>query len=879
MPDTARLTTALGERYVIERELGAGGMATVYLARDTKHEREVALKVLRPELFAVLGAERFLAEIKITARLDHPHILTLIDSGAVDGFLYYVLPYVRGESLRVKLEREKQLSIEEALSITRQVASALDYAHQHGVVHRDIKPENILLHEGEAVLADFGIALAVKEAGGNRLTETGLSLGTPQYMSPEQATGDRLLDARSDVYSLAAVLYEMLAGEPPVTGPTVQAVIAKLMTERPTRIRTVRDTVPEGIDNAVAKALSKVPADRFAHAGQFVQELQASLRPSRSGLALPPAPKRPVAMAAAIMGAAAIVGAIAYALLGRNEAVRVIQPDRQQVTFTGNAWTGGLSPDGQRLAYTTRNCTATGYCTVDLVVQDVAGAGASTILRGWAAIWEIDWTGDGRYLLLNGFQGLTGNWGPFSVPSLGGGQVRFLGCCVGNLGNGDTALVVGATGGDSLAWIRFVTLADGVPRDSLSTPRTPGSRTSADRLAGGRLLVRHQQVGRTTARVIQRDGRVVDSLVITDSRIEVNSPSADGRAVLGKRTLASGTGEFDLLAWPIDDDGRIRREPHVAVRQMRGEYQSSRSGALVNAAGPTDYEVWVLRRDGPQSMRFAQQRLVAGTASLGGLISPAGDRVMLWRRVVQGDRSLSQLSVIASDSGPETNLGPPIDLQDYEWVADGSGLLVAVRRGEDSLDIVTLSVPGNRRSPLGAMSLREFSGLMGIPGGGALLIGASGQSFRVMGVPGRQDTAFVYPESEVSYIVTMHASPDGRNAVMTGWDKTSDSIVVWRVSLSDGRPTRLASFYADGAAIPFWFPDGTLMVPIRETGTTMVWYRLPAAGGTPVRLGTPPRSHDASYRMSADGRRLVARVTSTRPDIYLIRNFSELLPR
>ncbi len=272
----ALLRGALGGRYAIARELGAGGMATVYLARDVKHDRDVALKVLRPELAAVLGAERFLQEIRISARLDHPHILTLIDSGESDGFVWYVLPYVRGESLRAKLTREKQLALAEAVRIATQVASALDYAHRHGVIHRDIKPENILLHEGEAVVADFGIALAVREAGGPRLTESGLSLGTPQYMSPEQATGGQELDARSDVYSLAAVVYEMLAGEPPHTGPTVQAVIAKLLTERPTRIRTVRDTVPEGIDTAVAKALAKVPADRFASAYEFTGALQAA---------------------------------------------------------------------------------------------------------------------------------------------------------------------------------------------------------------------------------------------------------------------------------------------------------------------------------------------------------------------------------------------------------------------------------------------------------------------------------------------------------------------------------------------------------------------------------------------------------------------------
>ncbi len=198
MTESVRLTSILSERYAIQRELGAGGMAVVYLAHDRKLDREVALKVLRPELGAVLGAERFLAEIKISARLDHPHILTLIDSGDADGMLYYVLPYVRGETLREKLKREHQLGLDEALAITKQVASALDYAHRQGLVHRDIKPENILLQEGEAMLTDFGIALAVKEAGGNRLTQTGLSLGTPQYMSPEQATGDRGVDARSD---------------------------------------------------------------------------------------------------------------------------------------------------------------------------------------------------------------------------------------------------------------------------------------------------------------------------------------------------------------------------------------------------------------------------------------------------------------------------------------------------------------------------------------------------------------------------------------------------------------------------------------------------------------------------------------------------------
>src|SRR5437868_6180984 len=225
-------------------------MATVYLARDLRHDRLVALKLLNPELGAVLGVERFLSEIRVTANLQHPNLLPLFDSGEVDGLLFYVMPYIEGESLRARLSREKQLPVDEVVRLGVAIAGALDYAHRRGVIHRDLKPENVLLHEGQPLVTDFGIALAVSNAGGNRITQTGLSLGTPQYMSPEQATGDRAIDARSDVYSLAAVLYEMIAGEPPVTGATKQAIIAKLVTEPPTKLRVIRAAVPESVERA-----------------------------------------------------------------------------------------------------------------------------------------------------------------------------------------------------------------------------------------------------------------------------------------------------------------------------------------------------------------------------------------------------------------------------------------------------------------------------------------------------------------------------------------------------------------------------------------------------------------------------------------------------
>ncbi|MFB3112568.1 MAG: serine/threonine-protein kinase, partial [Gemmatimonadales bacterium] len=275
MPDILdRLKTALADRYAIEREIGAGGMATVYLAEDLKHHRKVAVKVLRPELAAIIGSLRFLNEIKIAARLTHPHILPVHDSGDADGMLFYSMPYVEGESLRDRLNREMQLGIEEAVRIGGEIADALSYAHRQGVIHRDIKPENVLLQSGHAVIADFGIARAVTAAAGERLTETGLSLGTPQYMSPEQATANREVDARSDIYALGCVVYEMLAGEPPHTGPTTQAIIAKLMTERPVRLRTVRDTVPESVERAVMKALAKVRADRHETAADFQTALK-----------------------------------------------------------------------------------------------------------------------------------------------------------------------------------------------------------------------------------------------------------------------------------------------------------------------------------------------------------------------------------------------------------------------------------------------------------------------------------------------------------------------------------------------------------------------------------------------------------------------------
>ena len=372
----ARLTAALADRYRLERELGQGGMATVFLAEDLRHHRKVAVKVLRPELAAILGAERFLAEIRTTANLQHPHILPLHDSGQVESTVFYVMPFVDGETLRDRLTREKQLPVEDAVRIATQVASALDYAHRQGVIHRDIKPENILLHDGSALVADFGIALAASSTGGGRMTETGLSLGTPHYMSPEQAMGEREISARSDVYALGVMTYEMLTGDPPFTGSTAQAIVARVMTEEPRPITLQRRTVPPHIEAAVLTALEKLPADRFATAAQFAEALArpgaTTQHPRAGGVTAAPTRGR---LAVILPWALCLVaaGAAAWGWSGRamvveappGMAATIVLPDSAPMAFVGKAPLAigrtalALSPDGRLLAYVAQRGTGT----------------------------------------------------------------------------------------------------------------------------------------------------------------------------------------------------------------------------------------------------------------------------------------------------------------------------------------------------------------------------------------------------------------------------------------------------------------------------------------------------------------------------------------
>ncbi len=405
---TERLSSALADRYQILSRLGEGGMATVYLAEDLKHKRQVAVKVLKPELAAVLGAERFVQEITTTAGLQHPHILPLFDSGEADSFLYYVMPYIEGETLRSKLDRETQFGIEEAVKITVDVADALDYAHRQGIIHRDIKPENILLHDGRPMVADFGIALAVSAAAGGRMTETGLSLGTPHYMSPEQATAEKDLSGRSDVYSLGTVLYEMLTGDPPHTGSSAQQIVMKIIADEARLVTELRKSVPPNVAAAVAKSLEKLPADRFASARELAEAL------GDAGFTTPGMPSGAVSIAAqsglvsqrrwqmALAANAVLLAVAAAAWLrptpdivpSRQRVVLWQHPLEQQLSpgIAGHATQAAIAPDGSSIVFS----DSVGG---DLYLfRKLRGEGTPTLLPGTEGAQSPFFSPDGRWI-------------------------------------------------------------------------------------------------------------------------------------------------------------------------------------------------------------------------------------------------------------------------------------------------------------------------------------------------------------------------------------------------------------------------------------------------------------------------------------------------
>jgi hypothetical protein len=854
--DATLIAEALDDRYVIERQLGAGGMAVVYLARDRKLDRDVALKVLRPELGAVLGSERFLAEIKISARLDHPHILTLIDSGEAGGLLYYVLPYVRGESLRDKLDREHQLDIDEALTITRQVASALDYAHRQHLVHRDIKPENILLQEGEAMLADFGIALAVKEAGGNRLTQTGLSLGTPQYMSPEQATGDRGIDARSDVYSLAAVLYEMLAGEPPVTGASAQSMIAKLMTETPTRLRVLRSTVPPEIDAAVARALSKTPADRFTSAGDFSRALAVkhstevtSAEPARRG-------RRPmlIGIAAAVVVAAVATGA--YLFKGRVASGPATLGARTQLTSTGAVYWPAISPDGKQLAFLTRHCAAAD-CTYSAVVQDVGGATTRTILEGATAGYGLEWSPDRRNLVFAGTVG--GRGGSFLLSALGG-PPRFLTQGVATFYAGGDSLLLGPPRRpDSVYHVRVAAL-DGVPRDSIRIAG-PGNQLAALSVVPGTswILSLVIQAPRGLWQIVDRNGKVADKVI--------NACTCGGIAATDAVWLArAGAGFESVVRIAIDrESGRFAARQDTMTHGLFTAFSlTSDGGSFVMDEGTFDHSVWAIPlADAVKETYPADRRVANASTPVSALVSPDGTMLLLRKAVpTSGGRREIRHAVVPYEGGAETPLPVPGVVRRVIW-SDAQHVATIAQAGS-----------GSRLSEVDVRSGAERNGLdiadsltadfTALPNGWAW-IPVTRDRIVVMENGRRREFR---PPAWFGNVFQIVADRARHRLLYLGMNRTTgDSGGVAMITLDDGRQAKLATRVGEDVRLIAVNAHDALLA-VAETQDSWSLYAIDGAGsdGTLLaRVGRPI----ATISVSEDMTRAALMVRDYRADAWL----------
>ena len=857
MPDTDRVKTALAERYGIERELGSGGMATVYLARDLKHDREVALKVLRSDLSAVIGTERFLAEVRITARLDHPHILTLIDSGEAAGVLYYVLPYVRGESLRAKLTREKQLGVDDALSIVKQIASALDYAHSHGVVHRDIKPENILLHEGEAVLADFGIALAVKEAGGNRLTETGLSLGTPQYMSPEQATGDRALDKRSDIYSLGAVYYEMITGEPPVTGATAQAMIAKLLTEKPVRMRVVRPTITGAIERATEKALAKVPADRFSSAGEFARALSSVDAEERVSVS------RNNGNAKWIVGGvvAAAIAAAGFYMAGHGSAASPAAAatlrDPVQLTNSGNVAIAAISDDGKALAYVVNDCSSIG-CRYAVDLKDVGGTATRRILQGATAIYRLEISPDRRNLVLLGsVNGVYGSW----LLSLLGGPPRLIVPGIASFfAEGDSLVFTRVGNAGRKYWVYMAGL-DGVIADSIqmdgpldNTPfvtAVPGSSRFAQQ-------VYHDGVLRFE--ITERDGKRVSMMEAPRGADGGMTVSRDALWLL----LLPPAGARNIVRVPFDPETMklISRGDTVYSGNTQSLSVTADGTTVVYDDGATDYSGWLMPLADLVGNRFTDdKRVTRATGSLRGSVSPDGSMSVIGRDASQSGR---EFAVIKTGVPGEI----PIPGRHNNATPEDSTLIKMADLSDSSTQLYLYDYRTRRKSSVlnvNSVGFRDNTRA----GDAWLWIPAAGKVIYVQRDGETRPRRINLPKwyKDVFWI---SGSSDGTKVAIMGYQAPNeDSLGVAIVSLVDGSSRQVYSTFGEGGGTS-WMADGSLVASINDTPESETLFHL-KDGQPPRKLGSTPRliSGNTVVRVTSDMKKAFVVTRDDRRDAWM----------
>ena len=833
-----RLVAALADRYAIERQIGQGGMATVYVARDLRHDRLVALKVLRPELAAVIGAERFLAEIKTTANLQHPHILPLHDSGEADGTVFYVMPFVEGETLRDRIAHEKQLPVDEAVSIAVAIAGALDYAHRHGVVHRDIKPENILLHDGQALVADFGISLAVSRAdGGTRMTETGLSLGTPHYMAPEQAMGQREITAKADIYALGCVLYEMLTGEPPFTGTTAQAIVARAVTESPRGITIQRHTVPAHVEATTLKALEKLPADRFASAAEFAAALGNPALTTSAQLAGANAGRggRDWRTRAAVPLVGVSMIALAAFVWAATRPVSEAPPARYALAFAAGTppATGALhlSPDGDYLAYGMGDVNA-GTQQIWIKARGRESPRLAVVARNPG---EFTFSPDGQWLA---FVLLGGE--VRKVPVLGGPSVP-VATVAGAPSNGglawldDGTIVIVGTGGRSLV---RVAESGGTPKviwgaDSATSGVVVGNPVALPGSTG--LLFTRCPDEECEIRALDlRSG--LDTVVAPQAFISSYSSTGHLVFITTERTLSA-----------VRFDARTLRARGEAVQLLDSlaAFALASDGTLVTRrgelVGPSPYElVWVDRGGSeiPVDSAFRFRNTVFG-ANVAWALSPDGRRLAIGLNSATGDNLwVKQLptgpaSRVTLDTFPSfrprwSRDGRTLDFMSrrsggvarlYRRAADGTGDDTLVYEVKNSVGIYEAAWSADLRT----LILRA-GGTVNTVGGRDILVAVPG----VDSVPRPLVATAEFDESGIAL------SPDGRWLAYESNETGKVEVYLrpfpavnsgkWQVSV-------------DGGRAPLWARNGRELFYVNGR-RAMVAVPVAASAGATPQLGT-----------------------------------------
>jgi eukaryotic-like serine/threonine-protein kinase len=884
--DPGRLSAAVADRYRIERELGSGGMATVYLAHDLRHDRQVAIKVLHPELAAVIGADRFLAEIRTTANLQHPHILPLFDSGHADGFLYYVMPHVEGETLRGRLLREKQLAIPGAVRIAIEVASALDYAHRHGVIHRDIKPENILLLDGAALVADFGIALAVTSAGkgGNRITETGMSVGTPQYMAPEQAMGERDITGRADIYALGAVTYEMLVGEPPFTGPSTQAILAKVLTEDPRSMLPLRRSIPAALETVVLTALEKLPADRFETAAELARALEdsaarghtmgsgrATTRIVASGGATIPPERRSARSLIPLAAAAAAVAIAAFLLGARQSAARspIAELGRSaKVTWDrGLEITPALSRDGSYVAYAAGNAAR-----MRIFVRQVTGGRPIRLTDDSLDVQtHPSWSPDGSRILF------LSNGGVFSAPSSGGAarpemrpvaarpivsaawapDGRTLAYAI-----GDSVYIRDADGGvRALARIAEASLCQWSPSGNLIACASGNSYYTRVGAFFGNL---------SPSRVVVV--RVLDGATVTvaDSTSSNQSPawSPEGKWLY---YVSNRLGPRDVYALRITHDGHAEGAP---VRLTTGlgaqSIATSADGRrLAYAAYTETANLWSLPFPPDGATQASATPLTSGTQTIEGGSGSYDGQWFIYPSNVSGHSQLYRIRL--PDGEPEQLTSDPYDHYSPHLSPDGTEVAFHSWRA-GSRDVYVLPLDGGPVQQVTSSPLQEAAASWS-PDGKAIISNIFGLPGGIWIVRRGANGVWGKPVERVPYGAWGIWSPDGRwIALSTTFGGGSLAIV----DPDSGAPRVVLDSATSGgilAEMPIWSPDSrTIYFDSHDANGNASFWAIPATGGAPKLLARFDDPTRPAYRpeWAVCGKRMYFVIQEPQSDIWVM---------